>query len=187
MRWIVGLGNPGQTYAHTRHNIGWMALEQLATQEGVTFGSSKLQGTLGVGTISGVQVALIKPTTYMNLSGACVQAMKHYYKWQDDDLIVLYDDLDTPLGNIRLRLQGGHGGHNGMRSIIDHLGKQTFPRIRMGISRPPAGHSFAEYVLAPFPVAQEELRQQTIAKTCEALKEALTTPFERVMAQWNAR
>ena len=137
MKWIVGLGNPGPAY--TRHNVGFMVVDELAKRLGQYRLSTKCKALIGEGNAQGVKVALIKPMTYMNLSGETVRAFMDYFKADLADGIVVYDDLDTEIGKLRRRYQGSAGGHNGIKSLIQHLNTQTFNRIRMGISRPEPG------------------------------------------------
>ncbi|USB33305.1 aminoacyl-tRNA hydrolase [Paenibacillus sp. YPG26] len=185
MKWIVGLGNPGPNYEKTRHNIGFMALDALAARHGIAIRTNKCKAVIGEGNILGTKVALIKPMTYMNLSGESVRAFMDYYKVPLEDLIVVYDDLDTEIGRNRLRYQGSAGGHNGIKSIIQHTGTQVFNRIRMGISRPQPGYPIVDYVLAPFPKKEAELLQQSIDEAADAIEFALTHTFEQTMAKFN--
>jgi PTH1 family peptidyl-tRNA hydrolase len=186
MRWIVGLGNPGDAYARTRHNIGWMALDALAAHTRAVWKEAKAhRGHIAHTTIDDVDVALIKPHTYMNASGQCVASLLRAHRWDIAEGLVLVDDMDTPLGRVRLRTQGGHGGHNGLRSLIAMLHTQTFARVRMGISRPPEGHPFADYVLARFRPEEHPLCIQTIERACLAVRCALTMPMEQAMARVN--
>lgn len=185
MKWFVGLGNPGSKYVDTRHNVGFMALDRFAQEHGLAIAKKQGRAEIGEGIVNGHKVVLIKPLTYMNLSGEAVQAYMQYYKADPSDMIVLYDDLDTEMGRIRLRYQGSAGGHNGIKSIIQHVGSQQFNRIRMGISRPPAGHDIAHYVLSPFPKTQAELLDQMVSRTNEAMLHALEHSFEKTMAAFN--
>jgi PTH1 family peptidyl-tRNA hydrolase len=185
MKWIVGLGNPGTSYHKTRHNVGFMAVDELARRWNIAVTQNKCKALVGEGQVNGVKVALIKPMTYMNLSGESVRAFMDYYKVSLEDLIVVYDDLDTEVGRIRLRYQGSAGGHNGIKSIIQHTGTQIFNRVRMGISRPPQGFNIADYVLNNFPKAEAEPLQQMIDRTCDALEFAVKNPFEQTMAKFN--
>ncbi|WP_138496100.1 aminoacyl-tRNA hydrolase [Paenibacillus pinistramenti] len=185
MKWIVGLGNPGPKYEKTRHNIGWMALDALAARHHIDIKQSKCKALIGEGNIGGTKVYLIKPMTYMNLSGEAVRAFMDYYKAPLEDLIVVYDDLDTEVGKIRLRYQGSSGGHNGIKSIIQHTGTQTFNRIRMGISRPEPGYAIIDYVLGTFPKKEAEALQSSIEQTCDALEYGLSSTFEQTMAKFN--
>ncbi|MGP0580309.1 aminoacyl-tRNA hydrolase [Paenibacillus peoriae] len=185
MKWIVGLGNPGPQYEKTRHNVGFIALDALASRHNIQINQSKCKALIGEGHIGGVKTVLIKPMTYMNLSGESLRAYMDYYKADMEDLIVVYDDLDTEVGKIRLRYQGSAGGHNGIKSIIQHTGTQSFNRIRMGISRPEPGHAIVDYVLGTFPKKEKELLAGMIEDTCNALEHSLNHPFERTMAEFN--
>ncbi|CAH1222845.1 Peptidyl-tRNA hydrolase [Paenibacillus plantiphilus] len=185
MKWIVGLGNPGTTYQGTRHNIGFMAIDALAKRHGIHVTQSKCKALLGEGNIAGTKVALIKPMTYMNLSGESVRGFMDYYKADLADMIVVYDDLDTECGRVRLRYQGSAGGHNGIKSIIAHTGTQIFNRVRMGISRPQPGMNIADYVLSNFPKSEGDQVKAMIEETCDALEFALKHPFDQTMAKYN--
>ncbi|WP_151737904.1 aminoacyl-tRNA hydrolase [Paenibacillus tengchongensis] len=185
MKWIVGLGNPGTQYAKTRHNVGFMALDELAARHGIAFSQNKCKSVIGEGNIGGVKTVLIKPMTFMNLSGEAVRAYMEYYKVSLEDLIVVYDDLDTEIGKIRLRYQGSAGGHNGIKSIIQHTGTQTFNRVRMGISRPEPGFAVVDYVLSAFPKKEGEQLKSMIGNTCDALEFSLDHTFEQTMAKFN--
>ncbi|SYX87019.1 aminoacyl-tRNA hydrolase [Paenibacillus alvei] len=185
MKWIVGLGNPGTEYAATRHNIGFMAIDSLADRFGIQVRESKCKALVGEGRVGTEKVVLIKPMTYMNLSGEAVRAYMDYYKADIEDFIVLYDDMDTELGKIRLRYQGSAGGHNGIKSLIQHLGTQSFNRVRMGISRPEPGRSIVDYVLSTFPKAGMEDLKQTVERTCDAVEFSLKHSFEQTMAKFN--
>ncbi|AIQ33235.1 peptidyl-tRNA hydrolase [Paenibacillus sp. FSL R5-0345] len=185
MKWIVGLGNPGTQYAKTRHNVGFMALDELAAQNRISFNQSKCKSVIGEGVIGGVKTVLIKPMTFMNLSGEAVRAYMDYYKVKLEDMIVVYDDLDTEIGKIRLRYQGSAGGHNGIKSIIQHVGTQSFNRVRMGISRPEPGFAIVDYVLSSFPKKEGDPLKQMILNTCDALEFSLQNSFEQTMAKFN--
>ncbi|CAH0121991.1 Peptidyl-tRNA hydrolase [Paenibacillus sp. CECT 9249] len=185
LKWIVGLGNPGSSYQATRHNVGFMAVDELAKRWGITVNQSKCKALIGEGIIDGTKAVLIKPMTYMNLSGESVRAFMDYYKADLQDMIVVYDDLDTEFGKIRLRYQGSAGGHNGIKSIIQHTGTQSFHRVRMGISRPEPGYDIADYVLSKFAKAEGDKLRQMIESTCDALEFAMKHPFEQTMAKFN--
>ncbi|MEO3947913.1 aminoacyl-tRNA hydrolase [Gorillibacterium sp. CAU 1737] len=187
MKWFVGLGNPGREYKDTRHNVGFMALDRFAEEHGLAFKESKCKGWLAEGNVAGHKVYLLKPATYMNLSGEAVRAFQQFYKASLDDMIVIYDDLDTDIGRLRLRYQGSAGGHNGIKSIIQHAGTQTFNRIRIGISRPhPAGRSVVDYVLGEFNKEERKLLPEVLDKTGEAMRFALDNPFDQTMAKFNS-
>ncbi|GGG24612.1 aminoacyl-tRNA hydrolase [Paenibacillus abyssi] len=185
MKWIVGLGNPGSNYQGTRHNVGFMAIDELARRLGIQVTQSKCKALMGEGNFQGTKVVLLKPMTYMNLSGESVRAFLDYYKADLQDGIVVYDDLDTELGKIRLRYQGSSGGHNGIKSIIAHTGTQTFNRVRMGISRPQPGMAISDYVLSNFPKSEQEKLREMIGYTCDAIEYAIKYPFEETMGKYN--
>lgn len=185
MKWFVGLGNPGKQYETTRHNIGFMALDRFADKHGIKITQSKCKGLLGEGVVNGTKVYLLKPMTYMNLSGESMRAFLDFYKAPVDDLVVIYDDLDTSYGQIRLRYQGSAGGHNGIKSAIQHLGTQTFNRIRMGINRPAPGYNIADYVLSPFSKEEFKSMPQLLDATCDAMEFSLDNSFEKTMAKFN--
>ncbi|CAM3671972.1 aminoacyl-tRNA hydrolase [Marinicrinis lubricantis] len=185
MKWFVGLGNPGKQYEDTRHNVGFMALDQFAEQWGLSFNKKQCRADIAEGHIDGQKVVLIKPMTYMNLSGESVRAFLDYYKADLEEMVVLYDDLDTEVGKIRLRYQGSAGGHNGIKSIIQHVSTQQFNRIRIGISRPEKGWNIADYVLSSFPKSEREPLQAAIDHTCAAMRAMLDDPFEKVMGKYN--
>ncbi|MBH5320723.1 aminoacyl-tRNA hydrolase [Paenibacillus sp. GSMTC-2017] len=185
MKWIVGLGNPGNTYKDTRHNVGFMVVDELAKRWGISVTQNKCKALIGEGNIQGVKVALIKPMTYMNLSGESVRSFMDYFKTELSDGIIVYDDLDTEIGKLRLRYQGSAGGHNGIKSLIQHLNTQTFNRVRMGISRPQPGMVISDYVLATFPKADRDKLQTMIENACDAVEYGLKAPFEETMAKFN--
>jgi PTH1 family peptidyl-tRNA hydrolase len=185
MRWIVGLGNPGKNYQNNRHNVGFMCVDRIAHNHGIVVAQAKFKALIGEGMIGKEKVALIKPQTYMNLSGEAIRAFLDYTKSSIDEGIVIYDDLDTPLGQVRLRYQGSPGGHNGIKSIIQHLGTPIFNRVRIGISRPAPGYDIADYVLANFTKSEAESLTQVLDRTVEAVEFALEQPFDKVMAKFN--
>ncbi|WJH36368.1 aminoacyl-tRNA hydrolase [Paenibacillus sp. CC-CFT747] len=186
MKWFIGLGNPGTEYEATRHNVGFMALDLFAKQHGITFKPSKLKAWVGEGNVRGTKVYLIKPVTYMNLSGEAARAFMDFYKADKGDMMVIYDDLDTEFGKIRLRYQGSAGGHNGIKSMIQHIGGQQFDRIRIGISRPAPGYGIADYVLSNFTKAEFKELPKVLEATCEAMEYSLEHTFEQTMAKFNA-
>jgi peptidyl-tRNA hydrolase, PTH1 family len=186
MKWFVGLGNPGGEYASTRHNVGFMALDYFAEQTGISFKlSSKCRGLIGEGNVKGAKVILLKPQTYMNLSGESMRAFMDFYKVELKDMVVVYDDLDTFFGQVRLRYQGSAGGHNGIKSIIQHAGTQTFNRIRMGVSRPKPGYDIADYVLSSFTKDEAKQLKPFVELCSEVMHYSLENPFEKTMAKFN--
>lgn len=147
---IVGLGNPGARYAGTRHNVGQDAVRALAERHRVALDQLKHQARFGLGRLGASRVCLVIPTTYMNLSGRAVAPIARFYQVPPERIVAVVDDMDLPLGRQRLRADGGHGGHNGLRSLIELLGTEGFPRLRLGVGRPPAGWDPADHVLARF-------------------------------------
>ncbi|MFD2115473.1 aminoacyl-tRNA hydrolase [Paenibacillus yanchengensis] len=185
MKWFVGLGNPGKAYEQTRHNIGFMVIDELASKWNIKVTQTKCKSLIGEGMINGQKVALIKPMTYMNLSGEAVRAFMDYYKADLSNATIIYDDLDTETGKLRLRYKGSAGGHNGIKSLIQHLNTQQFNRIRMGVSRPEPGYDIADYVLSKFPKAEKDVVRQMIELACDAVEFSIKAPFEETMAKFN--
>lgn len=185
LKLIVGLGNPGKQYAKTRHNVGFDVIDELSERFSIPLDQAKLKGLYGIGFIKGEKVLLLKPMTYMNLSGESIRAVIDYYQMDLDDLLVIYDDLDLPVGKIRLRQKGSAGGHNGIKSTIAHLGQQQFNRIRIGIDRPKNGMSVPDYVLGRF-FSEEQIEIQTaVKKSADACEAWLNKPFLQVMNEFN--
>lgn len=148
---VVGLGNPGREYANTRHNIGFRCADALAARHSLVFeNKKKSKAKIALGSIQGQRVLLAKPQTYMNLSGSAVQGLAAFYQIPPNQIMVIFDDLDLPVGTLRIRSKGGSGGHKGVTDIIQRLGTQDFPRIRVGIGRPDTPLNPASYVLRPF-------------------------------------
>jgi PTH1 family peptidyl-tRNA hydrolase len=181
---IVGLGNPGERYARTRHNIGFEGLDALARRHGLEFRGKRANSLIAEGNIAGQRVALVKPQTYMNLSGQAVSALRGWYKIDPArELLVVYDDLDLPFGKLRLRERGSAGTHNGMRSIVGQLGGNEFPRLRVGIDQPPGKMDAAAYVLSRFRKEEEAelpFLLDTIADAVElVLREGLTAAMNK--------
>lgn len=181
---IVGLGNPGAQYAGTRHNIGFEAVDALAARHGLAFRGKRANSLIAEGNILGQRVALVKPQTFMNLSGQAVSALRGWYKIDPArELLVVYDDMDLPFARLRFRERGSPGTHNGMRSIVGQLGGNEFPRLRVGIDQAPGRMDAAAYVLSRFSKAEEaELPalRDTIVDALELLlREGLTTAMNR--------
>jgi PTH1 family peptidyl-tRNA hydrolase len=162
-----------------------MAVDALAKRWGISVTQNKCKALLGEGNAAGTKVVLIKPMTYMNLSGETVRGFMDYFKADLSDCIIVYDDLDTEIGKIRLRYQGSAGGHNGIKSIIAHTGTQVFNRVRMGISRPQPGMNIADYVLSNFPKGDADKVGAMVEEACDAIEFALRHPFDQTMAKFN--
>jgi PTH1 family peptidyl-tRNA hydrolase len=186
MKLIVGRGTPGREYELTRHNLGFMAIDELAKRWNISLNEQKFKGVFGAGFVNGEKVILLKPLTYMNLSGESIRPLMDYYKIDVEDFVVLYDDLDIPVGKLRLRMKGSAGGHNGVKSTISHLGTQEFQRIRMGIDRPKNGMKVVDYVLGRF--TSEEIPDvgHSIEKAADACEEWLNKPFLQIMNTFNS-
>ncbi|MEH7159163.1 aminoacyl-tRNA hydrolase [Neobacillus drentensis] len=185
MKLIVGLGNPGKQYEHTRHNIGFEVIDALSSEFSIPLNQSKLKGQFGIGFYNGEKVILLKPLTFMNLSGESIRAVMDYYEIDKEDLLVIYDDLDLPVGKIRLRQKGSPGGHNGIKSTVAHLGTQEFNRIRIGIDRPQAGMSVPDYVLGRFRPDERAPMEESVKKSADACRAWLVKPFLQVMNEYN--
>ncbi len=185
MKVIVGLGNPGKQYEQTRHNIGFQAIEALKDRWNVHQMQTKFNGAYATVHRPEGKVILVQPMTYMNLSGECVRPLIDYFNVPVEDVIVLYDDLDLALGEMRLRFKGGAGGHNGMKSLIQHLGTNEFKRIRLGIGRPTNRQPVVDYVLAPFTATERQEVKDVIQRAADACEAALTEDFQDVMNRFN--
>ncbi len=185
MKLIVGLGNPGRKYETTKHNIGFWAVDQLSDQWNMPFQKEKWHSLVAEDIVNGEKVILLKPLTYMNLSGEAIGAAVRFLKLPLEELIVLFDDLDIPLGQLRLRKKGSSGGHNGIKSTVQHLGTEQFNRVKIGIGRPPSYMSVSDYVLAPFPPVDHEIAADAAITAAEAVKEWMENDFISSMNKYN--
>lgn len=185
MKLIVGLGNPGKEYEETRHNIGFKVIDLLSRKLDIPLANTKFKGIYGMGMKNGERVILLKPMTFMNLSGEAVRPIMDYYDIEPENLLVIYDELDLPVGKIRLRYKGSSGGHNGLKSIISHIGTQEFNRIRIGIGRPELGVTTVDHVLGKFRKQEKGLVDETISRAAEASVLWLEKPFLEVMNIYN--
>lgn len=185
MKIIIGLGNPGKQYEKTRHNIGFEVIDDLSRAWGIELNQAKHKGLYGVGHVNGERVLLLKPLTYMNLSGESISAVMNFFKVEVDDIVILYDDLDMPVGKVRLRQKGSAGGHNGIKSTIAHLGTQEFNRIRIGIGRPEGQRAITDYVLGRFTAEEWTTMDSAINHCRKACEEWLEKPFLQVMNTYN--
>lgn len=185
---IAGLGNPGPKYAHTRHNAGFEAVERLADRYRIPMETKKFQALCGTGTIEGQKVLLLKPQTYMNLSGESIREACSFYKIDPEEaLIVLYDDISLAPGQLRIRRKGSAGGHNGMKSIIGQLGTQVFLRVKIGVGEKPEGWDLADYVLSRFPEEEQREMEDAFERAAKAAAMLLTEDADRVMSEFNTR
>jgi PTH1 family peptidyl-tRNA hydrolase len=200
---IVGLGNPGTEYERTRHNIGFMAVDALAKDWSISLGKEKrFYGIFGEGRLSSSlahngKIRLLKPTTYMNLSGQAVRACADWFKCSPENILVVYDDMDLPLGKLRLRPSGSAGGHNGMKSIISHLGTQNFPRLRLGIGRggskdnqaiaTKSNQNVTNHVLGGFTATENKVLPEVLALGNSTVTSILRDGLEKTMSLYNSR
>ena len=182
---IVGLGNPGKEYEKTRHNIGFQTIDRLSEKWEIPLTKTKFQGLFGQGIVKGEKVLLLKPLTYMNRSGEAIAPLMNYFNIPLENILVIYDELDLPTGKIRLRFKGSSGGHNGIKSIINHLGTQEFKRIRIGIDRPDSDMSVVDYVLGKFTDQENELIDDAIERAASACQMWLEKPFAECMNIYN--
>ena len=184
---IAGLGNPGRKHESNWHNCGFMVLDILAGRHQISVDRLRHQGLVGQGRVAGRKSILLKPLTYMNLSGDAVAMALAYYKVLPARCLVIYDDVDLSVGQIRIRESGGAGSHNGMRSVIDRLDREDFPRIRVGIGPKPEAWDIADYVLSDIPASQRELMDETLNKAADAVEMLLGEELEKAMNYFNRR
>ncbi|WKZ29683.1 MAG: aminoacyl-tRNA hydrolase [Patescibacteria group bacterium] len=185
MHLIVGLGNPGTKYAKTRHNLGFRVVELLAERWACDHYDSAFQGELAKCSALGKKVLLLKPQTYMNLSGASVSACAKYHKIPASHIWVIHDDLDLPVGHLRLREGGSSGGHNGVQSVIESLGTREFTRFRLGIGRPEAPTPIEDYVVQPFAAEEREAADAMVLRAADAVEAALKDSPQKAMNIYN--
>lgn len=185
---IVGLGNPGRQYEGTRHNIGFRVIDEIASKYHIDVAEKKHKALIGKGMIQGKKVILVKPQTFMNLSGESVRSVIDYYKIDEmTELILILDDVSLPPGQLRIRKKGSAGGHNGLKNIILHLNHDVFMRIRIGIGEKPSGYDLADYVLGHFAKEEEELVIQSIQDAVKAVEVLLTDGPDKAMNQFNKK
>ncbi|MDD4334069.1 MAG: aminoacyl-tRNA hydrolase [Desulfotomaculaceae bacterium] len=188
MKLIAGLGNPGREYAATRHNIGFMAIDRLAHKLGVSVDKKKFKALFTQGRIGPEKVLLAKPQTYMNLSGEAVSALLRWHKLGPADLIVVFDDMDLPPGKLRIRQEGGSGGHKGMESIIMSLGTEGFTRLRIGVGKPAdPGFDGAGYVLSRLAGDDVKIFEESVNLAAEAIHCMVSTGVENAMNEYNRK
>ncbi len=185
MKLIVGLGNPGNKYAGTRHNIGFDCITALCDEYRIKMGKAELKALTGTGTIDGIKVMLAMPQTYMNLSGDSVRAIADYYKIDISDIIVIFDDISLAPGQIRIRKKGSAGGHNGVKDIIAKLGTMEFARIKVGVGAKPEGYDLADFVLGHFSKNEEVDIRQALDKVKQAVVLMINEEIDKAMNQFN--
>jgi PTH1 family peptidyl-tRNA hydrolase len=184
MKLIVGLGNPGSQYAHTRHNIGFMVVDQLALKWGETVWRHS-QSALVAEYRTSDRILLVKPQTFMNDSGVAVSALVQFFKVAEPDILIVHDDLDLAVGKLRLRAKGSSGGHRGMESILLHSGKDTVARLKIGIGHPPGMHTVIDHVLTPFRTAEAVVMKDVIAQSVLAVEAWLAVGITEAMNEFN--
>lgn len=184
---IAGLGNPTKEYDKTRHNVGFASIDVLADKYGIDVSEKKHKALCGKGVIEGQKVILVKPQTYMNLSGESLREVVDYYKIEPEDIIVIYDDISLEPGQLRIRLKGSAGGHNGIKNIIAQLGTQEFPRIKVGVGAKPPRMDLADYVLSRFGAGEQKLMDEAFSDAADAAVMMMTDGAERAMNHYNTK
>lgn len=185
---IVGLGNPTSQYANTRHNVGFHAIDEIANRYDIDVSGKKHKALYGKGVIEGEKVILAKPQTFMNLSGESVRTLIDFYKIdEENELLILYDDINLEPGQLRIRKKGSAGGHNGIKSIISHLGHDIFGRIKIGVGEKPKGYDLADYVLGHFSRDERILVEKALERTADAVKEIIKGDIDVAMNIYNRK
>ncbi|MBS7006858.1 aminoacyl-tRNA hydrolase [Anaerostipes sp.] len=187
MKVIVGLGNPGRQYERTRHNIGFEAVDYIAGKNQIEISTKKHKALIGSGYLGGQKVLLAKPQTFMNLSGESLRGIMDFYKLDPSDFIVIFDDISLDVGQLRIRRKGSAGGHNGIKSIISHLGSMDFPRIKIGVGEKPKGYDLADYVLGHFSKGEMELYDDVFPDVNDAVKLMAMDDISGAMNQYNKK
>lgn len=183
---IAGLGNPGREYENTRHNAGFASIDRLAEKNHISIDMKKFQALCGTGYIGGQKVLLLKPQTYMNLSGESLRAACDFFKIDpEQELIVIYDDISLAPGQLRIRAKGSAGGHNGIKSIISHIGTQVFLRVKVGVGEKPQGWDLADYVLGHFSKEEQQVMQESFDRAADAAAALLSEEVQQVMNEYN--
>ena len=185
---IAGLGNPGREYAETKHNVGFCVIDRLAEKYHIDVTKFKQKALIGDGTINGKRVLLVKPQTFMNLSGESLREVMDFYKADpEEELIVIYDDISLPPGQLRIRGKGSAGGHNGVKSLIQHLGTQTFKRIKVGIGEKPEAYDLADYVLGRFHGEEKAVMEEARKRAAKAAVKIMNDGLEAAMNEYNKK
>ena len=187
MKIIAGLGNPGVRYRWSRHNIGFQVVDQLAATHHIAVDQKRFKALYGAGWIDSQKIILLKPMTFMNLSGEAVKRAVDFFKVEMEDVIVTHDDLDLPFGRLRIKRGGGDGGHQGVRSVVERMGASGFPRLKVGVGRPPAGVEAADYVLAPFEESERASLNGVLKRASEALAVMLIEGMEAALNRFQKK
>lgn len=186
MYYIVGLGNPGLQYENTRHNVGFLTIDYLAKKYDIKVKKLKFKSLYGQGEISGQKVMLIKPQTYMNNSGEAIRDLKNFYKFEDDKLIVILDDIDIDFGKIRIKKKGSAGTHNGMKSIIYQIQTDNFPRIKISVGQKPSYMDLASFVLSGFTKDEADIVREEIINAADACEMIINDGIDKAMNKYNS-
>lgn len=184
---IVGLGNPESEYSMTRHNMGFDVVNILSNDLGIEINKTGFKSIYGIGNIGEEKVILVKPQTYMNLSGEAIIEIKNFYKIDSRNIIVIYDDIDLEIGEIRIRKQGSPGTHNGMKSVVQSLATEDFPRVRVGIGKPDNDHDLINYVIGKIPKDEKDILEKSIKLAAEATVEIVKSGISKAMNEYNGR
>jgi len=185
---IVGLGNPDKQYEGTRHNVGFDVIDAIAEKYNISVDTKKHRAYVGKGIIDGYKVILAKPQTYMNLSGESVWSLVDFYKIApEDELLIIYDDVSLDVGQLRIRKKGSAGGHNGIKSIISHLGSSEFPRIKVGVGEKPKGYDLADYVLGRFSKGEREIMEEGYQNAVKAAALIVQGEIDQAMNEFNKK
>lgn len=184
---VVGLGNPGSKYDNTRHNVGFMAVDLFMKENGGEFNKSKMQGVYGECKIGSNRIIVVKPQTFMNNSGVCVSQIAKFYKIPLERIIIIFDDISLDVGKLRIRRKGSHGGHNGMRSIVDHMGSDDITRIKIGVgAKPHPEYDLADWVLSKFPKSDTTNLETALDTANKAITEIITRGIDSAMNKYNS-
>lgn len=184
---IAGLGNPTREYEGTRHNVGFFVIDEIARKNNISLDGKKHKALYGKGIIEGYKVILAKPQTYMNLSGESIRAMADFYKVEEEQIIIIYDDVSLDVGQLRIRKKGSAGGHNGIKNIISHLGTQEFSRIRVGVGEKPKGYDLADYVLGRFTKEEIPVMEEAAGLAADAVKVMISQDVDTAMNLYNKK
>ena len=185
MKIIAGLGNPTREYEGTRHNMGFSAIYQIADRYNIKMNIARHKALIGTGIIAGEKVMLVMPQTYMNLSGESIGEILRFYKLSPADLIILYDDIDLDVGKLRIRAKDSAGGHNGIKSIIAHIGTETFDRVRIGVGHKPEGWDLADHVLSRFSKEELPVVRDSVSRAADAIEVIISSGIEAAMNKFN--
>ena len=187
LRLVVGLGNPGNTYKNTRHNVGFMVVDQIAEDFSIALVKQKFDTVFGRGSVDGVEIILAKPMAFMNRSGPHIQKIARYYRILSEDMLIVHDDIDLAFGRIKIKEKGGDGGHKGIRSTIDAFGGGNFTRLRIGVGRPEAGISAADHVLGKFSLKEKKALHRIITEARDAVVTILCKGAKEGMNRFNEK